>query len=95
MAKKNSNTSILLLAGVALAGFFVGKRQTSSIGSVPKKGQTSEFLARRAKAIAEIYDSRNGMEYKPYSYATVERKVYYDKSRDTFRMEGKGYDYTA
>jgi hypothetical protein len=49
----------------------------------------------RQKAVNDIYELQKGMEAKPYSRATVEKRVFFDKTNGTYRMIGKGYDYTA
>jgi len=67
----------------------------NGIGAVPKRGMSDDFLIRRQKAISELFEIQKSEEYKPMSFSTVERKVYYDKHRDTFRLIGKSYDYTS
>jgi len=91
-----NKTSYLFPVVAIVAGIFLFKKKSeSSVGYVSKRGQSSDFLSRRATAISDLYELQKNDEVKPMSYTTVERNVFYDKQRDSFRLIGKSYDYTA
>lgn len=109
MAKSSNNNELFHLIPLAaiIGGFLLLKRcdkknneveqpdDNPELGRIPSRGMGTDFVKRRAYALAELYESQLAMEVKPMSYATVERKAYYDKNNNTFRLEGNSYDYTS
>lgn len=109
MAKSSNNNELFHLVPLAaiIGGFLLLKRRDKKnneveqpddnpeLGRVPTRGMGTGFVKRRAYALVDLYESQLAMEVKPMSYDAVERRAYYDKEKDTFRLEGNSYDYTS